>query len=152
MIFVFLFWSLPGGSDSKESSCNVGNPGSIPGLWRSPGEGNGNPLQYSCLGNPMDREVYQARVHRITKSWTQLTNTFTLSLPDLLHSDRLGLSTSLQMAQFHSFLWHMSTNVFNMIRSVFSYVDLTEVFQGLIDKSVLQRWNRDTFWNIDTCS
>ena len=44
-----------GGSDSKESACNVGDPSSIPGLGRSPGEGNGNPLQYSCLGNPMDR-------------------------------------------------------------------------------------------------
>ena len=44
-----------GGSDSKPSACNVGEPGSIPGLGRSPGEGNGNPLQYSCLENPMDR-------------------------------------------------------------------------------------------------
>ena len=50
-----LTWDLPGGSDGKESACNVGVQGLIPGL-RSPGEGNGNPLQYSCLGNPMDRE------------------------------------------------------------------------------------------------
>ena len=47
---------IPGGSDGKVSACKAGNPGSIPGLGRSPGEGNGNPLQYSCLGNPMDRE------------------------------------------------------------------------------------------------
>ena len=46
---------LPGGSDGKESACNAGHPGSIPGLGRSPGEGNGNPLQYSGLENPMDR-------------------------------------------------------------------------------------------------
>ena len=46
---------FPGGSDSKESACNVEDPGSIPGLGRSPGEGNGNPLQYSCWENPMDR-------------------------------------------------------------------------------------------------
>ena len=46
---------FPGGSDSKESSCSVGDPGSIPGLGRSAGEGNGNPLQYSCLENSMDR-------------------------------------------------------------------------------------------------
>jgi len=46
---------LPGGSEVKASASNVGDPGSIPGLGRSPGEGNGNPLQYSCLGNPMDR-------------------------------------------------------------------------------------------------
>ena len=46
---------LPGGSDGKESACNVGNLGLIPGLGRTPGEENGNPLQYSCLGNPVDR-------------------------------------------------------------------------------------------------
>ena len=47
-------WDFPGGSDSKASAQNAGNPGSVPGLGRSPGEGNGNPLQYSCLENPMD--------------------------------------------------------------------------------------------------
>ena len=46
---------FPGGSDGKESACNVGDPGLIPGSGRSPGEGNGNPLQYSCLENFMDR-------------------------------------------------------------------------------------------------
>ena len=46
---------FPGDSDGKESACNAGDPGSIPGLGRYPGEGNGNPLQYSCLENPMDR-------------------------------------------------------------------------------------------------
>ena len=46
---------FPGGSDGKVSADNAGDPGSIPGLGRSPGEGNGNPLQYSCLENPMDR-------------------------------------------------------------------------------------------------
>ena len=45
---------IPGGSEVKASTCNVGDPGSIPGLGRSPGEGNGSPLQYSCLENPMD--------------------------------------------------------------------------------------------------
>ena len=45
---------FPGGSDGKASVCNAGDPGSIPGSGRSPGEGNGNPLQYSCLENPMD--------------------------------------------------------------------------------------------------
>ena len=45
---------FPGGSDGKASACNAGDPGSIPGLGRSPGEGNGNPLQYCCLENPMD--------------------------------------------------------------------------------------------------
>ena len=50
-----------------------GNPGSIPGPGRSPGEGNGNPLQYSCLGNPMDRRAWPLIVHRVSKSWTQLS-------------------------------------------------------------------------------
>ena len=53
----------PGGSDVKESACNVGDPGSIPGSGRSPGEGNGNPLQYSCLENPMDRGTWWATIH-----------------------------------------------------------------------------------------
>ena len=49
---------FPGGSDGKASAYNAGDPGSIPGLGRSPGEGNGNPLQYSCLENPMEREAW----------------------------------------------------------------------------------------------
>ena len=51
-------WSFPGGSEGKASACNVGDLGSIPGLGRSPGEGKGNPLQYSCLETPMDREAW----------------------------------------------------------------------------------------------
>ena len=51
---------FPGGSDSKETACNVENPGSIPGSRRSSGEGNGNALQYCCLGNPMDKGAWQA--------------------------------------------------------------------------------------------
>ena len=47
-------WGFPGGSEVKASTCKVGDPGSIPGSGRSPEEGNGNPLQYSCLENPMD--------------------------------------------------------------------------------------------------
>ena len=59
---------FPGGSDSRESACNVGDPGSIPGLGRSPGEGNGNPFQYFCLENPMDRGAWRATVHKLTES------------------------------------------------------------------------------------
>ena len=58
---------FPCGSAGKESACNAGDLGLIPGLGRSPGEGNGNPLQYSCLGNPMDRGAWQPTVPRITK-------------------------------------------------------------------------------------
>ena len=61
---------FPCSSAGKESVCNERDLGSIPGLERSPGEGNGNPLQNSCLENPMDRGAWQATVHGVTKSWT----------------------------------------------------------------------------------
>ena len=77
-----LFWPLrshimgfPGGSDNKEPACNVGDPGSIPALGRSPGKGNGNPLlQYSCLENSTDGGAWWATVHGVTKSRTRLSN------------------------------------------------------------------------------
>ena len=59
---VHLVLGFPGGSDGKGSACNTGDPGSIPGLRKSPGEGNGNPLQYSCLKNSIDRGAWQATV------------------------------------------------------------------------------------------
>ena len=69
-----------GGSDGEASAYNVGDPGSIPGLGRSPGEGNGNPLQYSCLENPMDGGAWEATVLGVAKSQTGLSNfTFTLT-------------------------------------------------------------------------
>ena len=61
---------FPGGSDGKASAYNAGDPGSIPGSGRSPGEGNGNPLQYSCLENPMDGGAWWAPVYVVAKSWT----------------------------------------------------------------------------------
>ena len=70
---IFAFWGFVGDSDGKESACNGGDLGLIPRLGRSTGEGNGNPLQYSCLENPMDRGAWQARVHGVTKSWTWLS-------------------------------------------------------------------------------
>ena len=64
----------PGGSEVKVSAFNVGDQGSIPGLGRSPGEGNGNLLQCSCLENPMEGGAWWATVHGITKRWTRLSN------------------------------------------------------------------------------
>ena len=71
MLYIYIYitcWCLVkiacDNSDSKESACNAGNLGSVPRLRRYPGEGNGNPLQYSCLANSMDRGVWWATVHR----------------------------------------------------------------------------------------
>ena len=66
--------SFPDGSDRKESACNAGDPGSVSGLERSPSEGKDYPFQYSCLENPMDRGAWQAKVHRVTMSWTRLSD------------------------------------------------------------------------------
>ena len=65
---------FPSNSDGKASACNAGDLGLIPGLGRSSGEGNGNPVQYSCLENFMGREAWQATVHGVAKSRTQLSN------------------------------------------------------------------------------
>ena len=62
---------FPGGSDGKESACNAGHLGLIPGLGRSPGEGNGHPLQYPCLENSMDRVAWKDTVHAVTESKKQ---------------------------------------------------------------------------------
>ena len=67
-------WGFPGDLDSKESAFSAGDRGSIPGSGRSPGEGNGNLLQYSCLENSMDGGVWRATVHGVAKSWTQLSD------------------------------------------------------------------------------
>ena len=69
----------PDGSDGKESTCNTGDPGSAPGLGRSLGEGNGNPLQDSCLENSMDRGAWWAIVHGIAESDTIEPLTLSLS-------------------------------------------------------------------------
>ena len=66
--YLYIYMGLPGGSEVKESAWNVGDLGSIPGLGRSPGERNGNPLQYSCLENPMEGGAWWAAVHGVAKS------------------------------------------------------------------------------------
>ena len=68
-----MIW-LPGDSMVKNPPVNSGDTGWIPCLGTSPGRENGNPLQYSCLNNPMDRGALRATVHRVTKTWTRLSN------------------------------------------------------------------------------
>ena len=72
---------FPGGLEGKTSSCNAGDPGSIPESGRSPGEGNGTPLQYSCLENPTDGGAWEAAVHGVAKSRTRLCD-FTFDGPN----------------------------------------------------------------------
>ena len=82
---IYIYMGFPGGSDGKTSACNAGdtkNVGSIPGSGRSPREGNGNSLQYSCLENPMDRGAWWATVHGVAKSdmTKQLTHMYPATL------------------------------------------------------------------------
>ena len=73
----YMFWVFPGDSDGKESACDMRDPGLIPGSGRSPGEGNGYPLQYSCLENPMDRRSWWATVQGVVNRHDWVSNTFT---------------------------------------------------------------------------
>ena len=81
-IYFCFTWDFPCTSVGKESAFNAGDPGSIPGSSRSPGEGNGNPFQYSCLENPMNRRASQATVHGVLRVGHDLA---TKPLPHLLH-------------------------------------------------------------------
>ena len=74
LYFSFSYMGLPWWLRGEESACNVEDPVSTPELGRCPGEGKGNSLQYSCLGNPMDRGAWRATFHGITKSWIRLSN------------------------------------------------------------------------------
>ena len=71
---ILISQSVPGGSAVKNPPADAGDVVSIPGWGRYTGEGDGNPLQYSCLGNSMDRGAWWATTHGVTKSWTQLSN------------------------------------------------------------------------------
>ena len=75
-LFQGIIWQplFPGGKDGKESACNAGDLGWVPGWGRSPGEENDNPLQYSCLKNSTDRGAWQATVYGVAKSRAQLSN------------------------------------------------------------------------------
>ena len=97
-------------SIGKESACNTGDPGSIPGSGRSPGEGNGSPLQHSCLENPMDGGAWQATVHGVTKSQTLLSNFTFISFPQLFSglesiSQTFGFLLETQENQMHFRDW-----------------------------------------------
>ena len=114
----------------KASAYNAGDPGSIPGSGRSPGEGNGNPLQYSCLENPMDGGAWLATVHGVAKSWTRL-NDFTITITiGTLHSQRnqvikrnisTGQITSTMCQAHRGRLWHLAQPIAHRLCEVRSH-------------------------------
>ena len=104
---------FPGGSEGKESACNVGDLGSIPGLGRSPGEGNGNPLQYSCLENPMDRGAWWATVHGVAKSRIWLSDFTSLHSTWNVHFFLVG--QYLLYMTLYVICWLFWTNIPNTI-------------------------------------
>ena len=97
---------FPGGSDDKESACNAGDPSSIPGSGRSPGEGNDNPLHYFCLENSMNRETWWATVHRVTKSRTWLSDWHTQLSVWPIYSVSLANSNTLTLPFTSTLILH----------------------------------------------
>ena len=98
-----VWMSTPGGSDGKESACNVGDWGVIPGHGRAPGGGNGNPVQCSCLESPTDRGAWRITVYRVTKSRTRLSDLHCLTCSQILTNklcDLVSKSTCLALS-FH---------------------------------------------------
>ena len=106
-IYKNLMWlnSFPGGSEVKVSACNAGDLGSVPGSGRSPGEGNGNPLQYSCLENPRDGGAWWATVHGVAKSRTRLSDfTFTFNVFEwTLHKMVISISSNYIVGMYNIF-------------------------------------------------
>ena len=92
-MYICDYVSFPGSSAGEESTCNAGDPGSIPGSGKSPGEGNGYPLQDSCLENPMDTGGWWAMVHGVTKSQTRLSDTLFTKLTQGAYSKESSGST-----------------------------------------------------------
>ena len=120
--FTNSFLSLPGGSDGKESTYNAGDPGdpgSIPGCGRPPGEGNGNHFQYSCLGNPMDRVACWATVHRLTK---ESDTTEGLTFPVLFFPIHSRVSVTSRLLHHLSFFQgHRTFEIFGHLGTPLSY-------------------------------
>ena len=109
------FMGFPSGSVGKESSCSTGDTGSVPGSGRSPGEGNGNLFQYSCLENPTDRGAWRATVQRVAKSQTQLSTKawhswFTMC-SFLLYSRVIQLCIYIYSFSFSIMVYHRILNI-----------------------------------------
>ena len=126
-------WGLSRWLSGKEYSCQAGDAGSIPGLGRSPGEGDGNPFQYSCLENPMDRGAWWATVHGVTKSWTRLNT----------HSQTLLTSQPLILLSGGSY--HYQCRVYlssqlSLLKNLTVYVGLTYSYYRYITYLFIQTY------------
>ena len=116
---LYHFLGFPGGLDGKESACSAGDLGSIPGSGRSPGEGNSNPLQYSCLENPVDGGVWSATVHGIAKAQLSDFSFFlSLSLPTPLTPVSIYLPiyhlfylSSISLSTYLSFIYYLCLTI-----------------------------------------
>ena len=104
LTLTFLLWGFPGGSDCKQSACRVRDPGSFPGLGRSLGEGNANPLQYSRLENAMDGGTWQATVQGLAKCSTPLSN---FTLPILNHRTEDTVWVTVPQVSHGHYLYHI---------------------------------------------
>ena len=111
---------FPGGSEVKVSACNAGDPGLIPGSERSPGKGNGTPLQYSCLENPMDGGAWSAAVHGIARSRTRLRD-FTLTFH--FHALEKEMATYSSVVTTHGCKFSCCILISNQLNQIF--VDIT---------------------------
>ena len=107
-----MIWGFPGGSDGEESTCSVGNLGSVPRLGRFPGEGNRYPLQYSDLENSIDRGAWQATVHGVTKSRTWLSD---------FHFSWLKKKDTMILKLSHHFAIDSVLNMFIVLQLIVSF-------------------------------
>ena len=125
---VYSICGFSGGLDSKEFACNAGDLGLIPGSGRSPGERNGNPLQYSCLGYPIDRGTWRATVHGVTKSLSfvqvSLFSWYPPGLPSALPGRKRYSEKSRKKEWF---LYHESQNISRNLEQTSAYGSLTRV-------------------------
>ena len=129
-----VFLGFPGGSASKESTCNAGDLGLIPGLGRSPGEGNSHPFQYSCLENPMNRGAWQAAVHGVTKRDT----TEQLSLTSLTCHEVMELDAIVFVFWMLSFKPAFSLSSLTLVKRLFSSSLLSAI--RVVSAAYLKFW------------
>ena len=142
-----LLWGFPGGSDGKESACNAGDSGSIPGSGRFSGEGKGNPLQYSCLKSSMDRGAWWVQSigsQRVGHNW--VTNAHS---PTLMHYPRIYHSLPgiilVMNTKLFSLSFSCSENIGSMVTGTFSVLFIT-ASQSLVESLLILRDSGNICW------